>query len=61
MSTEPVQDQSAETRRAKRHELSQPIPVKDTLSGDTLGTLANITVEGMLLVSNKPMDANRIY
>ncbi|MBT8139940.1 MAG: PilZ domain-containing protein [Gammaproteobacteria bacterium] len=61
MSTHPAPEQSAETRRAKRHELNQPIPVRDTLSGDTLGTLANITIEGMLLVSNKPLDANRIY
>ncbi|MGB5325961.1 MAG: hypothetical protein WBN40_11120 [Pseudomonadales bacterium] len=61
MSTQPATDQAAESRRKKRHELSKPIPVVDTLSGDAIGTLANITVGGMLIVGNKPMDANRIY
>lgn len=61
MNTLPADDAAAESRRKKRHELSKPIPVVDTLSGETLGTLANLTIEGMLVLSNKPLDANRIY
>lgn len=61
MSTQPATDTAAESRRKKRHELSKPIPVQDTLSDEIIGTLANITVEGMLIVGNRPMDVNRIY
>ena len=61
MSNEPALDNSNETRRKQRHELCKPIPVIDTLSGESVGALANITVEGMLIICNRPMDANRIY
>jgi len=60
MSNQPALDNS-ETRRKQRHELRKPIPVIDTLSGESVGALANITVEGMLIICNRPMDANRIY
>lgn len=61
MSNQPALETSAGSRRKQRHELRKPIPVIDTLSGESVGALANITVEGMLIICNRPMDANRIY
>lgn len=52
-----VQDE----RRKQRHELKQAIPVIDQQTGKSIGTLVNITLEGVLLLCNQPLDINRIY
>ena len=36
-------------RKHKRHVLPNPIQVKDSLSGELLGTLVNLSQEGFLI------------
>ena len=50
-----------ETRREKRHVPTQTITAYDTLSNRELGCLANITHDGLMLVSKTAIETNRIY
>ena len=48
-------------RAQQRYELTQPIAVYDQLSESSMGALVNITIEGMMLLGNEPVETNRIY
>lgn len=50
-----------EPRSIERHELGKPILIIDTLSGESIGSLVNITVNGILAICSQPMDVNRVY
>ncbi|MDA7687173.1 hypothetical protein N9Z31_01580 [Pseudomonadales bacterium] len=50
-----------EPRSIERHELGMPILIIDTLSGENIGSLVNITVNGILAICSQPMDVNRVY
>lgn len=50
-----------EARRQKRYSLTQTVQVYDTLTGKELGSLVNITNDGMMLVSAQRIEPNRIY
>ncbi len=56
------QHQAAQkNRQHERHELHKPIPVINVLDGQSMGALVNITVEGLMLLSNQPIECDRIY
>lgn len=52
---------ATETRREKRHTITQTIIAFDTMTNQELGSLANLTSDGMMLVSKQEIEANRIY
>ena len=57
-----VQDShQVETRRKRRYAPTQTIQVIDAFTGNELGSLVNITCEGMMLVSAERIEPNRIY
>jgi hypothetical protein len=51
----------SELRQLERHEITQLVSVFDTFSGETLGNLVNVSTGGLMLVSQQPIDSNRIY
>ncbi len=53
--------ETSQQRAQQRYELTQPIPVYDQLSERSMGALVNITIEGMMLLANEPVETNRIY
>ena len=53
----PINNQRAHQRR----ELSAPIPVVDAVSGESMGALINITVEGLMLMCNQEVDTQQLY
>lgn len=52
---------ATETRREKRHTITQTIIAYDTMTSQELGSLANLTSDGMMLVSKQEIESNRIY
>lgn len=48
-------------RKHVRHEFQSPIPVINAVDGESLGALVNITIEGMMIMANQPLESNRIY
>lgn len=50
-----------DSRREKRHVPTQTIMVYNTMTGQELGSLANITSDGLMLVSKADIETNRIY
>ncbi|MCX4028236.1 PilZ domain-containing protein [Endozoicomonas sp. SM1973] len=50
-----------EKRQLLRTEAIQPVNVYDTLSGDCLGALVNISTEGFMLITTKPLPVSRLY
>lgn len=40
-------------RQAARHELQNPLPVRDAISGETVGELADLSEVGMLLLTTR--------
>jgi hypothetical protein len=61
MPQEPVANISQQDRRHERHELQQPLSVLNLHDEQSLGALVNITIEGLMLIANKPIECNRIY
>ncbi len=56
------QDPNAQNdRKLQRHEFLLPIAVIDTLTGDSLGALVNINIEGLMVMGNVAIDGNRLY
>jgi hypothetical protein len=49
------------SRRAKRRQLVVYLRVVDRDSGEELGSLADITGEGLMLVGNQPLQLGRDY
>lgn len=52
---------SQDARRAPRRNLHQPVPVIDTMTGQTLGRLGNVSETGMLLISEAPLQEDTLY
>lgn len=48
-------------RRLERKELNQTITVKDVINGGDFGELVNITVEGMMLITDKEIPTHSIF
>lgn len=48
-------------RRHQRHAVQKPIPVINLYNNQSLGALVNITIEGLMLMSNELIESNRIY
>ena len=48
-------------RKLERHEFLLPVPAVDAASGETLGALVNISIEGLMLMSNQALETNRLY
>lgn len=48
-------------RKFPRHNLRDSVRVVDKLSGQPVGTVANLSLEGLMLVSNEPLRADHIY
>lgn len=40
-------------RQAERHELQDPLPVRDAITGETVGELADLSEIGMLLLTTQ--------
>lgn len=58
--TQPKQS-SIDQRRAPRLEILESLNVKDVRDGEVLGQLANISSEGLMLVSQRPLSIGRSY
>ncbi|KAF1711413.1 pilus assembly protein PilZ [Pseudoxanthomonas kalamensis DSM 18571] len=52
---------SQDQRRAIRHDVRQPVPVTDTMTGDTVGFVANISETGMLLNAGTALREDALY
>lgn len=48
-------------RKYPRHTLRNAVTVVDQNSGAVLGTVANLSREGIMLVSNRPLASDNIY
>jgi hypothetical protein len=48
-------------RKHPRFDLKQPLRVVDTLSGDDMGMLVNVSQEGMMLLGDKPIVSDGVY
>lgn len=48
-------------RKYPRHVLRNAVSVVDQASGESIGMVANLSLEGLMLVNNKPLHADSIY
>lgn len=48
-------------RKHPRHALRNAVSVVDQATGEPVGTIANLSLEGMMLVNNKPLHTDCIY
>ena len=48
-------------RKHPRHNIGDCISVVDVASGQDLGRVANLSLEGLMLVNNQPLNADCIY
>ena len=48
-------------RKLERKELNQRIPIIDTINGGEFGELVNVTVEGIMIISDKEIPTQSIY
>ncbi len=51
----------SERRKEPRIPIGVPLPVIDQGSGDPLGELVNLSCHGMMLLSPRPIEINRIF
>lgn len=51
----------ASRRKHPRHTLRNAVKVVELGSGETVGTVANLSLEGIMLVNNKPLHSDCIY
>jgi hypothetical protein len=50
-----------EHRRSQRKRASQTIPVSNTLTGEVVGSIVNMSIDGMMLVGNRPFREDSLY
>lgn len=50
-----------ERRSAPRKPSSAPIEVIDSMSGETIGRVGNLSRNGMMLICHRPLNANALY
>jgi hypothetical protein len=48
-------------RKHPRHNLRDAVRVVDKTTGQSVGTVANLSLEGLMLVNNEPLHADHIY
>lgn len=48
-------------RKHPRHSLRDSVRVIDKATGESLGTVANLSLEGLMLVNSSPLHADHIY
>ena len=48
-------------RKHPRHNLRDAVRVIDKASGQSIGAVANLSLEGLMLVHSEPLHADRIY
>ncbi len=51
----------SERRKEPRIPIGVPLPVIDQGSGDSLGELVNLSRHGMMILSPRPIEINRIF
>lgn len=51
----------ASRRKHPRHALRDTVIVLDQSTGEPVGTVANLSLEGLMLVNNKPLHADSLY
>lgn len=55
------QDNGPDNRRARRHAVSEPVRVIDTMTDQVVGRLGNLSETGMLLVASVPLAEGALY
>ncbi len=48
-------------RKYPRHRLEEPIKITDRFSNEELGVLANISLDGIMIVGRNPLSKDSIY
>ena len=48
-------------RKLERKELNSPIPIIDVINGGQFGELINVTVEGIMVMTDKEIPTHSIY
>ncbi len=56
-----MQVTNSDMRKHPRFDLKQPLRVFDTLSGEDMGMLVNVSEEGMMLLGDKPVVSDGVY
>lgn len=56
-----MQVTNSDMRKHPRFDLKQPLRVLDTLSGDDMGMLVNVSEEGMMLLGQKSIVCDGVY
>lgn len=54
-------DEFTGRRKHPRYNLCDAVSVIDKASGKSVGTVANLSLEGLMLVNNEPLCADHIY
>lgn len=49
------------SRKLERAELNQPITIKDTINGGNFGELINVSVEGIMVMTENEIPTHSIY
>lgn len=52
---------SEHQRRLKRQEIATHVTITNSLTGELVGELVNITVEGLMIISDDEVDTNSIF
>ena len=52
---------SEHNSKLQRQELSTTIMIRNTMTGELVGELVNITVEGLMIISDQEMSTNAIF
>lgn len=48
-------------RRSKRRQVDENIPVVNTMTGQVMGQVGNLSVDGMMLITARPLKSNALY
>jgi len=50
-----------ERRRATRKPVADRLSVADSMTGEVIGVIGNLSHDGMLMILNRPVQANTLY
>lgn len=50
-----------EHRRSKRRSVETAIPVINTMTGQVMGQIGNLSVDGLMLIASRPVKNNALY
>ncbi|HET7779314.1 MAG TPA: PilZ domain-containing protein [Nevskia sp.] len=51
----------AEQRRSRRKKAPQTIPVTNSITGEAIGFVGNLSIDGMLLIANRALPDNALF